>query len=92
MRRAARTDTTQKAIVEALRQAGALVWSIGLYVDLLVYVPRLKRLFLMDCKTPHGRKGTIQKTVSQEALEAQGWPIGYPRSPEEALRLIGAIR
>ena len=36
MRRAARVDATQEAIVSALRAAGAYVWVIGLPVDLLV--------------------------------------------------------
>ena len=36
MRRAARVDANQDAVVSALRAAGAYVWIIGLPVDLLV--------------------------------------------------------
>ena len=36
MRHAARVDVNQKAIVQAMRDAGAYVWIIGLPVDLLV--------------------------------------------------------
>ena len=36
MRRAARVDSTQAEIVEAMRAMGATVWIIGLPVDLLV--------------------------------------------------------
>ena len=36
MRRAARVDANQEQIVSVLRAAGAVVWIIGLPVDLLV--------------------------------------------------------
>lgn len=35
MRRAARVDSTQSAIVDAMRAMGAVVWVIGLPLDLL---------------------------------------------------------
>lgn len=85
MRRAARTDKTQSAIVAALRKAGCQVTSlaaIGKGVpDLLVH--RAMRLWLLECKT-----GSGDLTPAQRAWHAL-WPVHVVRSPEEALRAVG---
>jgi len=58
MRRAARTDSTQRAIVEALRQAGATVQPLhqlgGGIPDLLVALPDGSTL-LIECKAAKGK-------------------------------------
>ena len=54
MRRAARVDSTQAEIVQALRDAGAYVWIIGLPLDLLVgYAGRTA---LVECKSITGKR------------------------------------
>lgn len=83
MRRAARTDSTQAAIVAALRGVGARVWVVGGAVDLVV---RFRGQYtLIDCKS----KGT-RMTATQKAMYADGWPIIFAYSVEEALHAIGA--
>ena len=84
---AARADTTQPAIVDALRAVGAKVLHIKNPFDLLVRY--CGKVFMMDCKTPKSKAGAIRKKPSQLKLEAEGWPLLYPRSPEEAVRMIG---
>ena len=54
LRRAARIDETQTAIVTALRQCGATVWHIGLPVDLLVGFRG--RTLIFECKRLVGKK------------------------------------
>jgi hypothetical protein len=54
MRRAAKVDANQAAIVSALRSAGASVWFIGLPVDLLVGFQG--RTMLMEIKTLLGKR------------------------------------
>jgi hypothetical protein len=85
MRRAAKRDSTEKQIVEALRQAGADVLLLDKF-DLLVRT-RSGALVMLDCKSPKGRA-----TASQVALIQSGWPLRFVETPEAALRAIGAIR
>ncbi len=54
MRRAAKVDATQAAIVGAFRACGASVWPIGLPVDLLIGWQG--RTFLVECKSLTGKK------------------------------------
>lgn len=85
MRRAARVDETQAAIVKALRKAGCQVQSlaaIGKGVpDLLA--ARASRIWLIECKTGRG-----DLTPAQRAWHAL-WPVHVCRSPEDALRVVG---
>lgn len=85
MRRAAKVDATQAAIVKALRRAGCQVQTlaaIGKGVpDLLV--GRAMRLWLLECKTGNG-----DLTPAQRAWHAL-WPVHVVRSPEDALRAVG---
>lgn len=89
MRRAAKRDTTEIEIVAALRKVGALVLIEDTF-DLLVWYHN--DLFMLDAKTPHGKKRTFTKQASQERLIRDGWPLVFVRDAEEALRAIGAIK
>lgn len=84
-------DSNQKPIIEALKLAGATVQSITQVghgcPDLLVGYRR--RSFLLEVKTPEGVPNEAQIDWH---LRWQGPPVAVVRSPEEALRAIGAIR
>lgn len=84
MRRAARVDSTQEAIVATLRGVGALVWIIGKEIDLVCQFRGQK--YLLDCKS----KGT-RVTANQLEMAAEGWDIDFVHSVDEALAAIGAI-
>ncbi len=86
MRRAARVDATQEQIVSALRAAGARVWFIGLPVDLLVGYRR--RLMLIECKSPGGRKTPLQERFFAEWADM---PIALADGPEAALRALRVL-
>ena len=87
MRRAARVDANQQAIVAALRAAGAYVWIISLPVDLLVGYKG--RTFLMEIKTTSKKRLT-----GLQADFFQYWPGGTlcrVDSPQAALDMIRAV-
>ena len=87
MRRAARVDANQEAVVSALRAAGAYVWIIGLPVDLLVGFR--DRTYLMEIKVGPRKK----LTVLQEDFfnNWYGGTLCRVDGPESALRAIGAM-
>jgi hypothetical protein len=58
VRRAARVDANQAAIVETLRAAGCSVYVIGLPVDLVV--GKNGHTVLAECKTKTGRYTELQ--------------------------------
>ena len=88
MRRAARIDANQEAVVIALRAAGAYVWIIGLPVDLLVGYKG--HTFLVEIKD--GPKKRL--TALQEAFFAKwdGGTLIRVDGPEAALRMIGVMK
>lgn len=88
MRRAARIDANQEAVVIALRAAGAYVWIIGLPVDLLVGYKG--HTFLVEIKD--GPKKRL--TALQEAFFAKwdGGTLVRVDGPEAALRMIGVMK
>jgi len=87
MRYAARVDSNQAAIVQALRDAGAYVWIIGLPVDLLVGYK--DRTLLMEVKTTSKKRLTgLQATFFEKWT---GGTLCRVDSPEAALRMIGVI-
>lgn len=91
MRHAARTDRNQAEIVAALRDAGALVWVIGLPVDLLVGYRG--RLCLMECKDGAKSSSRQRKTALQAEFFAN-WgecPISLVDSAEAALRALRVL-
>ena len=85
MRRAARRDTAEPAIVEALQAVGAHVERLHRPVDLLVHF--CGRWMLLEVKTPKARKDARQ--VAQREFCAE-FAVPYVRTPAEALRAIGA--
>jgi hypothetical protein len=88
MRRAARVDSNEKAIVAALRAAGAYVWIIGLPVDLLVGYG--SKTFLMEIKSDSKARFT-----GLQADFFQYWPGGTlcrVDSPQAALDMIGVAK
>lgn len=87
MRYAARVDDNQAAIVQALRDAGAYVWIIGLPVDLLVGYK--DRTLLMEVKTTSKKRLTgLQADFFEKWM---GGSLCKVDSPEAALRMIGVI-
>jgi hypothetical protein len=87
MRYAARVDENQAAIVQALRDAGAYVWIIGLPVDLLVGYK--DRTLLMEIKTTSKKRLTgLQADFFEKWM---GGTLCRVDSPEAALRMIGVI-
>jgi hypothetical protein len=88
MRRAARVDATQEAIVSALRAAGAYVWVIGLPVDLLVGYKN--HTFLVECKS-----GPRKRLTNLQADFFENWSgstLARIDCPEAALRMIGVVK
>lgn len=84
MRRAARVDENQAAIVKALREAGAYVWIIGLPVDLLVGYKN--HTFLVEVKTTAKKRLTpLQADFFQKWI---GGTLARIDSPEAALRML----
>ena len=88
MRHAARVDSNQAAIVDALRKAGAYVWIIGLPVDLLVGYRN--RTILVEIKSSSkGRLTALQRDFFENWC---GDGLARVDSPEAALRMLGAIK
>lgn len=93
MRRAAKTDDNQTAIVDALRNAGCKVLSLAAcgkgVPDLLVMVPQKHVpdwFCFLEVKNPAGRG--IGLTPDQIKFHAE-WPVTVVTSPEGALRAVG---
>lgn len=96
MRRAAKVDATQAAIVTALRAAGCKVLSLAAcgkgVPDLLVYQPSTNQfvaepdLFLLEVKNPAGRGMSL--TPDQVKFHAE-WRVTVVTTPDEALRAVG---
>lgn len=82
MRRAARIDSTQQAIVERLRECSVTVEIIGKPVDLLVC--HKGETMLLECKGVDGRL-----TKDQVEFIAR-WPgkIHIVYTPDEAVRAV----
>jgi hypothetical protein len=94
MRRAARVDANQDAIVTALRAAGASVQplsSVGKGCpDLLVGFSSTN--WLMECKDGAKTPGNRPLTKDQSAwLKDWRGSVAVVLSPDEALRAIGAL-
>src|SRR5262245_58992500 len=99
MRRRARIDPGQGAIVKALRAAGFSVQSlasIGKGVpDLLV--ARAGQLWLLEVKAPEGPRGgqsaSGQRLNTLQEMWRSGWrsPVGVVRTVDEALAYVNAL-
>lgn len=88
MRRAARVDATQEAIVSALRAAGAYVWVIGLPVDLLVGYKG--HTFLVEVKSTSKKR--LTKLQADFFENWSGSTLARIDCPEAALRMIGVVK
>lgn len=87
MRRAARVDNNQAAVVSALRAAGANVWILGLPVDLLVGYKGCT--ILMEVKDgPKKRLTALQDKFFENWY---GGPLSRVDGPEAALRVLRVI-
>lgn len=93
MRRAARVDATQAAIVAALRAAGAYVWCIGLPCDLLVGYRG--QTLIVECKSLTGKKApkAARHTDLQREFMAAwpGGPVATVTDADGALRLLKTL-
>ena len=88
MRRAARVDANQDAVISALRAAGAYVWIIGLPVDLLVGYKG--HTFLMEIKD--GPKKRLTKLQEDFFEKWGGGTLCRVDGPEAALNMIRTIK
>ena len=96
MRRAAKIDATQTAIVSALRAAGATVQSLAAVgdgvPDLLVGIRG--QTLLLECKD--GNQPPSKRRLTEDQLAWHGaWRGGalcVVDGPEAALRAIGAVK
>lgn len=98
MRWAAKRDTAEREIINALEKAGAMVWQTDIPCDLLVrYLSRAYGHYLwlpMEVKTLYGKKAPKARIDKRQKgqnkfLKDSGIPV--VTSPEQALRLIGAL-
>src|SRR5689334_13725370 len=93
MRHAAKTDSTQRAIVAALRAAGCSVLSLAAVAggapDLLV--ARSGRMWLIEVKRPAGPRGGASEHGQKLGELQREWharwraPVGVARTADEAL-------
>jgi hypothetical protein len=84
MRYAARVDSNQKAIVDCLRRMGAVVWVIGLPVDLLVGYRG--KTYLVEVKAGKKKKFT---SLQVEFFERwNGDKLVRIESPNDALTML----
>ncbi len=83
-RYAARRDKTEPEIFRALRQVGADVLSLDKFDALILF---RGQLYMIDAKVAKGKA-----TKRQADLVKRGWPLRFVRTPEEALKCIGAIK
>lgn len=83
MRRAARVDVNQQAIVERLRAIGARVYFIKEPVDLMVGYRNAT--VLLECKAPGGR---ITKAQAEFIAQWNGGALHVVRDAEEAVNLV----
>jgi len=96
MRRAAKVDANQEAVVSALRAAGATVQSLAAVgkgvPDLLCKYQG--SIYLIEVKD--GRKPPSQRKLTDDQLKWHNeWKcafLGVVESPDEALKFIGAIK
>jgi hypothetical protein len=84
VRRAAKVDANQKAVIDALKRIGCDVYSIGLPVDLVVGY-RAKN-FLVEVKNPLGRNRLTQE--QKDFISSWRGQVRVVRSADEAIRLV----
>lgn len=80
--RRAKVDSTHGEIRATLRRLGWRVKDVHTvkgFIDMVAYHPARGLVILVDAKTNKGRL-----TEAQERLVADGWPIKFLRSAEDA--------
>lgn len=84
MRRAAKTDSNQQAIIDALRSVAVQVEVIGKPLDLLCCVRG--ETLLVEVKNPDG----LDRFTKEQVEFIARWPgrIETVRSPDEAVRAV----
>ena len=87
-RRAAKRDTAEPAIVDALKAAGCKVWRLSTPLDLLVGVNQ--RLIMLEVKS-NNRTDKRQKQQAEDLAYCQrnGLPVYRVQTVEEALQAVG---
>jgi hypothetical protein len=94
VRRAAKRDVSEPAIVEALERAG---WEVHreLPVDLLCLkrAGNVVKVRLLECKSPQGKSGKARKRKDQPEQVAfcERWEIEKPTNAQEALLAVGEV-
>lgn len=89
MRRAARTDSNQAEIIDALKRVGVSVEFIGKPLDLLLCCRG--ETSLMECKNPERTSADPESRLTKDQIEfIARWPgkIYIVRTAEEAVRLV----
>jgi hypothetical protein len=80
-----RSDENASDVVDGLRDVGALVWPLGRPCDLLVLFR--DRYFLLDVDGITKNRKRDQAQLDNFAL----WHVVLVKTPEQALRAVGAI-
>lgn len=86
MRRAARVDANQAAIVETLRAAGCVVWVMGTPLDLVV--GKSGKTVLVEVKTKTGSYTPLQERFMATWT---GGPVATIRDVDGALTLARSL-
>jgi hypothetical protein len=89
MRRAARIDSNQRAIIDALEAVGVTVEVIGKPVDLLLCCRGVTSL--MEVKNPDRTSSDPESRWTKAQVEfIARWPgkVHFARTPEDAVRLV----
>lgn len=91
MRKIARTDANQTAIMDALRRVGALVHSTaqlgGGFPDIIV--GHRRRLYMMEIKDGTKKPSAQKLTSDEEKFHALWWDYVYTvNSPEAAIKIL----
>lgn len=84
---ARKRDGNEKAIVDALKNVGALVIRISEKGAPDLIVLYRQRVFLMEVKSRLGKA-----TLAQDQRSAEGWPVSTVRDYVDAFVVIGVIR
>lgn len=89
---ARKKDKVNGEVVKAFLSSGCLVHEINGAIDLLIYEPSTKRIFIVDAKTPRDQGGRDRETDTQKELLADGWPLLFIRSAENAIDQVSKWR
>ena len=96
MRRAAKVDTTQEIIVDALRKAGYDVYITKIPTDLEVTRPEWANCFVrLECKSLTGKrnpKARIRRTEQKSQSDfCDRHQVPYIATPEAALKYMASV-